>query len=174
VTPHEGRLILETMVQSSTVDLFHSVGIAVAPIAASPRDHNDVASHALMSMIQFSSPGMTGTLGLLIPQQVFALVKQDSKRPFTGGAWVQESVNQLLGRMKSRLMQFRITLQMGLPMAMNEKTLKQIMSQGVFAAYHFRTLRGQVTVTLSGRIDFSQLDYAAQPIYASEGDIVIF
>jgi hypothetical protein len=174
VTPHEGRMILETMVQSSTVDLFHSVGIAVAPIAASHRDSGEVASHALMSMIQFSSPGMTGTLGLLIPHQVFDLVKQDPKRPFTGGAWVQESVNQLLGRMKSRLLQFKVTLQMGLPMAMTDKSLKQIMTQGVFAAYHFRTLRGKISVTLSGRIDFSQLEYSAQTIYASEGDIVVF
>jgi hypothetical protein len=173
MTPHEGRLILETMVQSSTVDLFHSVGIAVAPIAASYRD-NDVASHALMSMIQFSSPKMTGVLGLLIPQPVFSLVKQDPKRTFSGGAWVQESVNQLLGRMKSRLLQFRVTLQMGLPMAMNEKRLKEIMGQGMFAAYHFRTLRGQISVTLSGKIDFTQLDYAAQSVYANEGDIVLF
>jgi hypothetical protein len=133
-----------------------------------------VASHALMSMIQFSSPSMTGTLGLLIPHQVFDLVKQDPKRQFTGGAWVQESVNQLLGRMKSRLLQFRVTLQMGLPMAMTDKGLKQIMTQGVFAAYHFRTLRGKISVTLSGRIDFSQLEYSAQTIYASEGDIVVF
>jgi hypothetical protein len=174
MTPHEGRLILETMVQSSTVDLFHSGGIALAPIAASPRDRNDVGSHALMSMIQFSSPVMTGTLGLLIPLQVFTLVKQDPKRPFTGGAWVQESVNQLLGRMKSRLLQFRVTLQMGLPMAMNEKRLKEIMGQGMFAAYHFRTLRGQISVTLSGNIDFTQLDYSAQSVYANEGDIVLF
>jgi hypothetical protein len=44
----------------------------------------------------------------------------------------------------------------------------------MFAAYHFRTLRGQISVTLSGKIDFTQLDYAAQSVYANEGDIVIF
>ena len=172
--PNDGRLMLETLIQSSTVDLFHTAGIAVAPVATSRFDAEEIASRALMASINFGGPAMSGTLGLLVPTGVFELVKQDPARPFTALAWVQDSVNQLLGRIKSRLLQFQVTLQMGLPMSMNDKGLKQLTTQGVLAAYRFRTLRGEVSVTLSGRVDYSKLNYSNQTSFATEGEIVIF
>jgi hypothetical protein len=162
------------MIQSSTVDLFHAAGIAVAPVVANRLDREQIASRALMAMIHFGGPGATGTLGLLVPGPVFDLVKQDPARPFTGMAWVQDSVNQLLGRLKARLLPFQMPLQMGLPMSMDEKALRQLMSQGILAAYRFRTLRGEISVTLSGRVDYAKLNYTSQVTYAGEGDIVIF
>ncbi|HWP06626.1 MAG TPA: hypothetical protein VNN72_12825 [Polyangiaceae bacterium] len=174
MAPQDGRAMLETMIQSSTVDLFHAVGIAVGPIAASKVDNGAVESRALMAMISFGGPGARGTLGLLVPTGVFEMVRQDPARPFTGMAWVQDSVNQLLGRLKARLLQFQMPLQMGLPLSMDEKALRSLLSQGILAAYRFRTLRGEISVTLSGKIDYARLNYASQMTYASEGDIVLF
>jgi hypothetical protein len=172
--PQDGRSVLETMIQGSTVDLFHAAGIAVAPIASTRVDPSAVTSRALMSIIGFSGSGMSGSLGMLVPTGVFELVKQDPSRPFTGPAWVQDSVNQLLGRIKARLLQFQVTLQMGLPASLDEKGLKQLVSQGILAAYRFRTLRGEIAVTLSGKVDYSKLNYTNQTSFASEGDIIIF
>ncbi len=172
--PQDGRTLLETMIQSATVDLFHAAGIAVAPLAANRVDAEAVSSQALMAMISFSGPGASGTLGLLVPTGVFNLVKQDPARPFTGMAWVQDSVNQLLGRIKARLLQFQMPLQMGLPMSMDEKGLKQLSKQGILAAYRFRTLRGEISVTLGGRIDYAKLNYSSTVAQVTEGDIVIF
>jgi len=172
--PQDGKALLETMVQSSTVDLFHSAGIAVAPIPASRLDTENIASRALMAMITFSGVAAQGTLGLLVPTGVFELVKQDPARPFSGTAWVQDSVNQLLGRLKARLLQYQMTLQMGLPLSMDDKALRRMMTQGILAAYRFRTLRGEISVTVSGRIEYARLEYSSQVVTAAEGDIVIF
>lgn len=172
--PQDGRSVLETLIQSSTVDLFHTAGIALAPVVASRQDTEEIASRALMASINFGGAAMSGTLGLLVPTPVFELIKQDPLRPFTGLAWVQDSVNQLLGRIKSRLLQFQVTLQMGLPLSMDDKGLKHMTSQGVLAAYRFRTLRGEISVTLAGRVDYSKLNYSNQQTFATEGDILIF
>ncbi len=172
--PQDGRQMLETMIQSSTVDLFHAAGIALAPLAANRSDRDNISSRNLMAMIPFEGNGASGTLALLVPMAVFDLVKQDSARPFTGAAWVQDSVNQLLGRLKTRLLQYQVLLQMGLPAAMDEAGLKQVVSQGILVALRFRTLRGEVNVSLSGRIDYSKLNYTSQITHASEGDVLIF
>ena len=174
MAPQDGRAMLETMIQSSTVDLFHAAGIAVGPVAVNKVDCSQVESRALMAMIPFGGPGAQGTLGLLVPTGVFELVRQDPARPFTGMAWVQDSVNQLLGRIKARLLQFQMPLQMGLPASMDDQALRKLVQQGILAAYRFRTLRGEISVTLSGKIDFARLNYASQMTYAAEGDIVLF
>ena len=172
--PQDGRALLDTMIQSSTVDLFHAAGIAVAPIASTRADPTSITARALMSSISFSGTGLAGSLGMLVPTGVFELVKQDPIRPFTGIAWVQDSVNQLLGRIKARLLQFQVTIQMGLPISLDEKGLKQMVTQGVLATYRFRTLRGEIAVTLSGKIDYGKLNYSNQTSFANEGDIIIF
>jgi hypothetical protein len=170
-----GRQILETMIQSSTVDLFHSAGIALAPVPTSRFDQGSVSSQPLMAMINFGGNGASGTLGLLVPTAVFELVEQNPARPFTDVAWVQDSVNQLLGRVKARLLQYKLTLQMGLPMSMDDKGLRHLTAQGmILAAFRFRTLRGEISVTLSGKIDYSKLNYSSDVTHAVEGDIVIF
>jgi hypothetical protein len=172
--PQHGRQMLETMIQSSTVDLFHAGGIAIAPVAANLVDRENVASQTLMATIGFGGDGANGALALLVPFGVFELVKQDPVRPFTGMAWVQDSVNQLLGRIKSRLLPYQLTLQMGLPAALDEKGLKQLVAQGILATFRFRTLRGEVSVTLSGKIDYAKLNYSGHVNHATEGDIVLF
>jgi hypothetical protein len=172
--PQDGRAVLDTMIQSSTVDLFHTLGIAVAPLPSTRADPASITTRALMSVISFNGAGMAGSLGMLVPTGVFELVKQDPVRPFTGPAWVQDSVNQLLGRIKARLLQFQVTIQMGLPLALDEKGLKQIITQGILATYRFRTLRGEIAITLSGKIDFGKLNYSNQTTFANEGDIIIF
>ena len=174
MAPQDGRAVLETMIQSSTVDLFHAAGIAVAPLPSTRVDPSTVTSRALMSTINFNGNGMSGTLGMLVPAGVFELVKQDPLRPFTGASWVQDSVNQLLGRIKARLLQFQVTLQMGLPMKLDESGLRQLVKSGIIATYRFRTLRGEIAVTLSGKVDYSKLNYSNQTSFASEGDIIIF
>lgn len=174
MAPQDGRAVLETMIQSSTVDLFHAADIAVAPLPSTRVDPGAITTRALMATISFNGNGMTGTLGMLVPAGVFELVKQDPLRPFTGHAWVQDSVNQLLGRIKARLLQFQVTLQMGLPMKLDESGLRQLVKGGILATYRFRTLRGEIAVTLSGKVDYSKLNYSNQTSFASEGDIIIF
>jgi hypothetical protein len=127
-----------------------------------------------MAMISFTGSSMNGAVALFVPKGVFELVQQDPRRPFTGASWVQESVNQLLGRIKARLLQFKVTLQPGLPMAVTSREFTMITAQSTLLAYRFRTLRGEVTLTAHGRFDCSALDYSAQLTLAREGDVIVF
>jgi hypothetical protein len=170
----DGRTILETLIQSSTVDLFHASGIAVAPLPESRLRSDQLPCHELRAVISFSARGFSGSLGLLVPAAVFALVRQPPTRTFGGEEWVRESANQLLGRIKARLLQFQVTLQLGLPQLLTPAALEKLGAQGLLGVYAFRTLRGEVIVTLSGKIDYSVLRYAGKCQIASEGDIIVF
>lgn len=170
------RTALDTMIQGSAVDLFHSCGLAVAPVERSQqRPSEQLQSPELGGMISFVGRGFTGTLTVGVPPAVFALIKQDPNRPYSGRDWVREVTNQLLGRIKSRLLQFQVTLQAGLPTVMGRDAIERQRARGgLFAAYTFRTLRGDVLVTLSGEIDHSIFVYTGAASVASEGDVILF
>jgi hypothetical protein len=172
------RNALDTMMQGSAVDLFHSCGLAVAPVSRAQQRSDQLQSPELGGMISFSGRGFTGTLTVGVPPSVFALIKQDPSRPYTGRDWVREMTNQLLGRIKSRLLQFHVTLQAGLPTVMGRDAIERQRARGgLFAVYTFRTLRGDVLVTLSGEIDpgiFVYTGATGAAGVAKEGDVILF
>nr|PZN21134.1 MAG: chemotaxis protein CheX [Pseudomonadota bacterium] len=171
---HDSRAALDIIIQSSTVELFHSWGIAVAPVARNLFRPEQFQSYELVASIDFDGRGLNGTLALAVPQSVFALVKQDPTRPHTGRDWVRENVNQLLGRIKGRLLQFQVTLKAGLPAVMTPEAFEQMRARGFLAVYAFRTLRGEVLVALSGQVDYSVFVYSGATTLPSEGDIILF
>jgi hypothetical protein len=169
------RAALDTMIQGSAVDLFHSFGLAVAPVERSQQRPEQLQSPDLGGMISFVGRGFSGTLTVGVPPAVFAMIKQDPLRPYSGRDWVREVTNQLLGRVKSRLIQFRVTLQAGLPTTMGRDAIeRQRVRGGLFAPYMFRTLRGDIVVTLSGEIDHSIFVYTGSASIATEGDVILF
>jgi hypothetical protein len=175
----DSRAILHTIVQGSTVDLFHTHGIAVAPvtqIARTPSSLDPSGTNELMAAIGFTGRGCTGTLILCVPDDVFALLKQDSQRPYSGRDWIREASNQLLGRIKNRLTQFQITIQSGLPATPGRDAVERLRARSaLFLSYGFRTLRGRVLVVLGGDIDPSMFVYSgASAGSPSEGDIILF
>lgn len=171
----DNRSALDTMIQGSAVDLFHSCGLAVAPVERSQQRGEQLQAPELGGTISFVGRGFTGTLTVGVPPSVFDLIKQDPLRPYSGRDWVREITNQLLGRIKSRLLQFRVTLQSGLPTVMGRDAIERQRARGgLFAAYTFRTLRGDIVVTLSGEIDLGIFVYTGLAAVASEGDVILF
>lgn len=172
----DNRNALDTMIQGSAVDLFHSCGLAVAPVERSHQQRNEaVQMPELGGMISFVGRGFSGTLTVGVPPTVFDLIKQDPLRPYSGRDWVREITNQLLGRIKSRLLQYRVTLQAGLPTVMGRDAIERQRARGgLFAVYTFRTLRGDIVITLSGEIDLGIFVYTGVASVASEGDVILF
>lgn len=174
----DSRTSLDTMMQGSTVDLFHSCGLAVAPVARSQQRSEVLQTPELGGIISFVGRGFTGTLTVGLSPAVFALIKQDPTRTYSGRDWVREMTNQLLGRIKTRLLQFHVTLQASLPTVTgNDAIERQRARGGLFLAYTFRTLRGDVLVTLSGDIDpgiFVYTGAAPAASVATEGDVILF
>lgn len=172
----DSRTTLHTIVQGATVDLFHSSGIAVAPMDRHLQQREPVPFHDLSAVISFTGRGFTGALTLAMPAEVFNLTKQqDTTRPPDVRDWVRETTNQLCGRVKSRLLPFQITLSVGLPLSLTREGFERHKNKGpFFSAYIFRTLRGEIVVTLGGDIRQDVFVYSGAATPAAEGDIILF
>jgi hypothetical protein len=169
------RAVFDSIIQSATVDLFHSFGIAVAPLERGALPSRQVGVDALAALISFEGRGCVATLALMVPAATFALIKQDAVRPFAGRDWVRELTNQLLGRVKRRLLQFQISVKAGLPTILTHDMLeRQRARAGEQTAYVFRTLRGEIIVTLTGKIDSNAFSYSGAVNPANEGDFILF
>jgi hypothetical protein len=169
------RSAFDTIIQSSTVDLFHTCGVAVAPLARGTAIAKALGPERLLGAILFSSASITGTIALSVPQAVFAVSKNDGSRRPRGADWIREQTNQLLGRMKKRLAQLQVTIQAGLPFIPSPETVKRLQtSKNPACVYEFRTLRGEIVVLVDATIDYSALVYSGSLDLASEGDIILF
>jgi hypothetical protein len=169
------RQILDVILQSCTVELFHALGVAVAPIArswtaAAPREHfNSVGTTT------FSDPKANGTLVLSLDDGVYALFPRPAVGIAAKDDLLRELTNQLAGRIKNRLLQFQVALRIGLPTVLKKQTLdRQLGAAPPFAAYVFRTLRGEIVMTMTGTIDPGALNYATRVEVAKEGDFIEF
>jgi hypothetical protein len=169
------RQILDVILQSCTVEMFHALGVALAPVARSwtasaPRDHFDLVGSA-----SFSDPKANGTLVLSMEESVYAVFPHPPTTLHARSDLLRELTNQLIGRIKNRLLQFRFTLRTGLPTVVRKQMLEQQFGSSTpFAAYVFRTLRGEIVMTVHGLIDEFALDYAARVEVAKEGEFIEF
>lgn len=170
----DGRTILATIVQSSVVELFRGQSITVAP---RPRGHlpTKLDENFVGASIGFSSKPITGTLLLLVSQSLYTLPSSTHPAGVKTVEVTRELSNQLLGRIKNRLLTYRVVLQMGLPLvvASNARNLGRGDSPE-FLEYGFQSLRGDVYVSLRGRMDFSAIVYSGALEAANEGDVILF
>jgi hypothetical protein len=171
---HDRRAALDTIIQSSVVDLFHSTGIAVAPVERTCIRPERVRLQDLAAQIQFSAPRFSGTLTLSVPGTVFAHVAPVGGRRLDGNDWVREMVNQIFGRLKRRLLVFQLQLNAGLPGALTRDGFDRERAKPGFMVYAFRTLRGDVLLTMSGELDYSLLSYASAVSIPNDGDVILF
>ena len=72
------------------------------------------------------------------------------------------------------MLQFQAVLRVGLPTTMRKEHLKQRASATATTCYRFRTLRGEIVVTLEGNIHSEPLTYSGQVRVAKEGDLILF
>jgi hypothetical protein len=169
------RQVLDIILQSCTVELFHSLGVALAPVARSwtamaPREHFTV-----VGTTTFSDPKANGSLALSMDQGVYTLFPNPALTDHARHDLLREMTNQLIGRIKNRLLQFQVTLRTGLPTVIRKQMIDRQFASGTpFAAYVFRTLRGEIVMTVHGLIDESALNYAARIEIPKEGDFIEF
>jgi len=170
----DGRNTLATIVQSSAVSLFQVYAIAVAPIIAS-RTLPSNLDLQLSSTVSFSSPVLSGNLCLFLPPDLAAMAKWPGQKALDPKDWTRELCNQLLGRIKNRLHGCDIDLRTGLPMSVTGTLLDRHRSgKSPEVVFGFRTLRGEVIVTIAGAIDFARIHYTGKNVSAQEGDVIIF
>lgn len=168
------RSSIDTLVQNATVHVFRTYGVATAPMprvlgAALSSGGSDFAG-----TIAFSFGGTQGQLLLCVPLPVLELMKSDLTDVTRATDWMRELTNQLMGRIKSRLLRFQVDLHLGVPSAAKAEHLIGLWRPSSRPAiYQFRSMRGEISVALHDMVDESHLVYAGIDL-ASEGDILLF
>jgi CheY-specific phosphatase CheX len=88
---------------------------------------------------------------------------------------MRELTNQLAGRVKNRLLNFTLLLTIGVPTVLSGQALdRQRQRRETEVVYMFRTLRGEIVVTLDLVLDGDTLSYTGQNRVAKEGEFIAF
>ena len=170
------RPLIDALVQSSTVELFQSRGIAVAPLPSSVGNPHQGSYFGLAGIVTLSSPKASGSLSLSWADPVFSLFTPPIPASSLGARdLLRELTNQLAGRVKNRLLNFALMLNIGVPTVLSGQALeRQRARRETEVVYMFRTLRGEIVVTLDLSIDGDALSYSSTSRVAKEGDFIAF
>ncbi|HTV24844.1 MAG TPA: chemotaxis protein CheX [Polyangiaceae bacterium] len=114
-TSTESSTLLEGIVRDATRALFGGYG-APLELDASPA-HETLERASFVAVIGFSSSTFNGSLLMALPNDVVARTL-----PAAGGDlmdWCGELANQLLGRLKNQLVEYRVSINMTLPVVIS-------------------------------------------------------
>jgi hypothetical protein len=168
--------VFDTIVQSSAVGLFHAYGVAAAPLTPIAVAPAEFRPYFPLASIAFTARRMDATLVLSLPQEVTMQLRLGQPRRLDPRDLVRELVNQAMGRIKNRLLQYQVTLKCSLPVtAGREVGLERLApNPGPIRVYQLRSIYGQILIAIKGTIDPSSLSYSASTKLNDEGDIILF
>jgi hypothetical protein len=170
------RTAIDTILQSSAVELFHSQGVAVAPLRPAPLGAQQ-RFYDWVGLIHFEAANLSGVLTVSIPMAIW------SSRETQGAAsdsetladWHRELANQLMGRIKNRLLKFQLVLRPRLPSALSGAALELHRKRSASEVlYRFRALRGDILVVVDAPLERAILAYAGDAQIAREGELILF
>lgn len=166
---------IDVLVQGATVELFHFYGVAIAPAdAVEPREEARVHGDPTAT-VDFAAPGFSGMLALSANPSVFRAMSGLPPMLEGSGDWMREVANQLMGKVKSRLARFQISLHAELPQMRSSADVDRRYRSGKQQfSYPFRTLRGEVLVTLSGDFDEEMLVFSNASPLPLDGKVILF
>lgn len=158
------------------MELFQSRGIAVAPLPSSVGNPHQVTYFSLAGVVGLSSPKASGSLSLSWSDPVFSLFTPPVPATALGARdLMRELTNQLAGRIKNRLLNFSLMMTIGVPTVLSGQALeRQRPRRESEVVYLFRTLRGEIVVTLDFIIDPDAINYSGANRVAKEGDFIAF
>jgi CheY-specific phosphatase CheX len=166
---------LNTIVQGSTVELFHACGIAVAPLPAGQLASGHGARFGLTGMVTFNAPKLSGSLALSLADEIYGLLTPPASGAAAISDALRELTNQLAGRVKNRLLQFQVVLSVGIPTTVNGPLFARgSVKNETITLCPFRTLRGEVRVVLTAAVEEGALSYSNAVKVAKEGDFIPF
>jgi hypothetical protein len=127
-------------------------------------------------MVSLSAAKANGSLTLSWADPVFSLFTPPVPASSLGARdLLRELTNQLAGRVKNRLLNFTLMLNIGVPTVLSGQALeRQRPRRDSDVVYTFRTLRGEIVVTLDLVIDGDALNYSNTNRVAKEGEFIAF
>jgi hypothetical protein len=147
----------------------------VAPISVIRKSPQPSRHFELVGVMAFSGQSGNGRATLSLETPVYKQFSGPDANAAGLHDVLRELTNQLVGRIKNRLMQFQVVLRIGLPSAMSPDALsRQRPPTANAVTYLFRTLRGEIVVTMDGGIDEESLSYSSAIHILKEGEFVAF
>lgn len=168
--------LMDTLVQSSTVAVFHACGVAVAPLEPVHIEYDDIALEFPVGAMAFRAPGIDAALILSLPKAVNARLEIWRRSDQDPRDVLRELTNLIMGRLKNRLTLYQVAVTSSLPVCRDRRSeLDGVLPKGgTCRAYRFRTLEGNVIVSLKGVVDETRLVYSSTIKINAEGDIIVF
>jgi len=171
--PGATRSTLDILIQICTVELCQSLGVAAAPLAVNRRGDYPQDAQDVVGVVTFSGNNAAGRITLSLADSVFGLFQTPIVGSHAQRDAIRELTNQLVGRIKNRLLQFQVALKIGLPSAMSARAMVQQRPVGTaVTTYVFRTLRGELRVTFEGSLGDATLNYSNSVRVPKEGEFI--
>jgi hypothetical protein len=166
---------IDTIIQSSTVELLQTYGVSVAPRSRTQQNSASVP-HEVVGIIAFDAPNIAGRLTLVMPAAVFSSMSRGRTPNTTLAEWTREATNQLMGRIKNRLLQFQVKLRTHIPTVLSGPALERQNRGRSFPqiVYTFSALRGDVVVTVDPSVANASLEYSNASIVVPEDELILF
>lgn len=158
------------------MELFQSRGIAVAPLPSSVGNPHQISYFGLAGIVSLNGVKASGAVSLSWADPVFSLFTP----PVTSSSMqardlMRELTNQLAGRIKNRLLNFALMLTIGVPTVLSGQALeRQRQRRETEVVFLFRTLRGEVIVTLDLLLEGDSLSFTGEGRVAKEGEFIPF
>jgi len=169
------RTVFDELVTSCATDLFRARGIEVRSTTGLE------TSVEYAGTIGFSTDGLRGMIGLgMGPETLQRLVAEDRQAGprYNAEDWLAESVNQLIGRIKNKLMKQSVVLSIALPTVLRGVRLQFLGgSATTLWTYPMETAAGRLWVWLDVRSERElELTPSDDPEMHGppEGDLVLF
>jgi len=130
-----------------------------------------------VGLIHCEAQSLSGVLTVSTPMPVWSsreagAATADSE---TLADWHREIANQLMGRIKNRLLKFQLLLNPRLPSALSGAALELHRKRSASEIlYRFRALRGDILVVVDAPLDRAILAYSGGMQVAREGELILF
>jgi hypothetical protein len=166
------RTAVDSILHSSAVELFHAEGVAVAPLRPTAVGAQQ-RFYEWVGVVAFDAPNLSGTLCVSVPRAVWLARSTGVGAPTDSAAladWSRELANQLIGRIKTRLIKFQVELRPRPPTALSGAVLEPNRRRTASELlYRFRALRGDVLVVVDAPLERSILAYSGGSEVTREG-----
>jgi len=172
--PDPQASLVDAVVDRAARALFDAYGLGVSVVRSSATPAATRLPPALVSVIDYSSPELNGSVLLALPESILLRTAPTSDLSHTD--WAAELANQLLGRIKNQLLAHGVAIQLGLPAVVDHCRLASVPEDGDTRHYQLETEAGpilaRVHVVLSP--GFSLLETPEDAGAAEEGELVLF
>ena len=132
--------IVDDIIQRATVELLRAYGVEAQPakVVVTPADFSCAAA------VGFTGATMRGSLLLAVPDEISRRTCPLPSR--AQRAWVAELSNQMLGRVKSKLLAYSVELHVTIPVVIPARLLAPTSAGPDLVAHRFTSEAGDVLV----------------------------